>query len=53
MNEAIVKLFTIFDIKKFNSRNKFYSDLKNLNSLENKLFRYSIIKISEKLVMKI
>ena len=48
MNEAIVKLFTIFDIKKFNSRNKFYSDLKNLNSLENKLFRYSI-KISKKL----
>ena len=49
LNEAIVKLFTIFDVEKFNSRNKFYSDLKNLNSLENKLFRYSIIKISEKL----
>jgi len=47
INESIVKLLTIFKINKFNSRNKFYNDLRNLDSLENKLLRYSIIKISE------
>ena len=45
VNEAVVKIITLLNIEKLNTRNKFYSDLNDLNSLENKLFRYSIFKI--------
>jgi hypothetical protein len=50
LNELIIRIFTFLDIKILNSRVKFYDDLKNTNSLENKLFRYSIIKINDILV---
>lgn len=47
LNEFTIQILTFLDIKTFNSRNKFYDDLKNIDSLENKLFRYSIIKIND------
>lgn len=47
LNEAIIKIFYFFKIDGFNTRLQFYNDLNDTNSLEYKLFIYSLIKINE------